>query len=705
MATSRRDFDQAQREWELATSLSGATHLELEEALFGKVRLLAEQGRTADLQELVAELSAGVHGALDGRRLLNARSLLATAQLRDKGTTAAVVELRNLQDEARRLQDPALEAGISLNLATALRRRGGVPEIDEAIQLFERSCALYEKDGHLPGLAQARAALGGTLREEGQVALAIEALTSSLRLRERLGNHRGAASVRGMLGLALADRGELGAATVELEAAARELRENHGLKQAAELFEARLELARARLGRREQLHFAPLEFDSSAQDPRIALALARAAALRGRREEGIAAARAAREAAEKRGWRRSSEEARFLLQEQNANEGAPSELPDAQLFAAIRQDHGAEETLLRIARELGRRGRRDRAARAWLALAHRSEDAERSGHARSAAEREFRACARGLSEAETERLKRSLLSLPDPRPADLERQVAGSPRRRESELQALLDIQARLVDQEDLPSLLGKIVECALEIAGGERGFLLLEEEGELVFDTALDSRRGEDIAAPEVEVSRSVVRRALEVGAPLRLSNATADPLLGAAPSVTALELRSILCTPFEVQQGLRGVIYLDHRLRTGAFGDRAEELLLHLAGQAALAIRQVRRVAEIRRLNEKLSRRVIDAEADLQSARRALEDAGLTKSHKSGLVGRSAGIQGVRALLERAAPSRLPVLIQGESPPAPWPLSERRGPQAPETRLRQRSGQRPWAAACPCPHRSSPS
>ena len=48
-----------------------------------------------------------------------------------------------------------------------------------------------------------------------------------------------------------------------------------------------------------------------------------------------------------------------------------------------------------------------------------------------------------------------------------------------------------------------------LGVTGAERGFLVLEEHGELRFDTALDSCRG-DIAQPEFEISGSVVRDAL---------------------------------------------------------------------------------------------------------------------------------------------------------------------------------------------------
>src|SRR5262249_58127639 len=172
--------------------------------------------------------------------------------------------------------------------------------------------------------------------------------------------------------------------------------------------------------------------------------------------------------------------------------------------------------------------------------------------------------------------------------------------------------------QQDLDALLGLTVEHALGVTGAERGFLVLEEHGELRFDTALDSCRG-DIAQPEFEISGSVVRDALAKMKPVRVSNAVDDPQLGHQTSVVSLELRSILCVPFEITRDLRGAIYVDHRLRKGAFDDRAERLCRLLADQAALAILQGKRLEEIRAPNRALERRAVEKELAPQKARRA--------------------------------------------------------------------------------------
>ena len=169
-------------------------------------------------------------------------------------------------------------------------------------------------------------------------------------------------------------------------------------------------------------------------------------------------------------------------------------------------------------------------------------------------------------------------------------------------------------------------------------------------------------MSAEDVTLSTSVVRDALDSMATRNVSNAVDDPLLGAAPSVVAADLRSILCAPFRASDELRGVVVVDHRLRTGAFGPRAERLLGLLADQAALAVVQFSRMEQIQSLNDRLAERVARQESDLAAARRALEARGLD-APGGGLVGSSPAMDRVRATLAKAAPSGLSILVRGAS------------------------------------------
>ncbi|MCC7012853.1 MAG: sigma 54-interacting transcriptional regulator [Planctomycetes bacterium] len=637
-------------------------------AALGKSRLLFDLGRDRDVLALCEELRQ----AQPAPRLLpRVAAMLRTTEAMSLFRGGEVVQAREILEEqladAQRAHDAAREAGLRINLATVERRAGELPR---ALEHFEHSAALYESAGSLPGLAQARAQFGSTLREVGELARAQPLLESALSIRERLGDRVGATNVRGMLGLLLADRGHARAAIEELERAASELRAS-GRSRVAVMLEARALETRARLGDRGKLSAGSAsEVDRAAEgDPRILSSRARALWLIGESRSALEHAKRAEALAKSLGLAALRQEAQFLLARLQGESAPPSPSAseslvddDVRVIALLSRAPFDAERASRLAQTLAARGRDDRAARLLLAIGARQSDAA-SKQAAERAEGLIAACSRGLSPGEQANFRRTLLALPDPWPEDF---VAHERRRSNAEeddmdVIGLLEINHRLLAQDDLRTLLGLIVEQALAVSGAQRGFLILEEDGELKVDTALDSRRG-DIDTPDVEVSGSVLREALASMKPRRVSNAVDDPQLRSAPSVIELELRSILCVPFEVQKGLRGVIYADHRLREGAFDARAERMLTYLADQAALAILQVRRLEEIRRLNRELGRAVVRKDSDLKTAAEALRRLNVP-APAGGLVGDSAPMREVRRLIERAASSKLTVLVSGPS------------------------------------------
>jgi len=637
------------------------------EALLCKAQLLFEARRQGELEALLADLKAAAPGALSTPVRNNLRAIEAMARFR-RGEIAGARELLLEQvADAGRAGHATRGASLELNLATVERRAG---DLDAALRHAGNAIRLYEEAGNLAGLAQARALRGGTLREAGRLREAEPELSQALALRERLGDRAGAAAVRGMLGLVNADRGHLRPAVEELERAAHEVRDG-GRSHDALLLEARAAEVRARLGLHAQDTGTSPEAARAAEgDPRVLIARARAAWLGGDLEVAREATARACALGESLGLASVAEEASFLAgllagsPVQETGSAARSLTGEDRALCSLLAKAPLDVPALRaLAAELEERGRDDRAARAWITLAARAQERTAENEAATRARALVEACSTATSAAERRRLEDALLGLPDPWPEDLVawRQRSSDTDQQETEVIELLEINHRLLAQEDLHSLLGAIVEQALAVSGAQRGFLVLEQDGVLSVDTALDSRRG-GIQESEVELSGSVLRQALETMQPVRVSNAIDDPLLGGAPSVIALELRSILCVPFRVDKTQRGVIYLDHRLREGAFDDRAERMLRLLADQAALAILQVRRLEEIRRLHRELSKRVVAVESDLKTARRELSEAGLPLT-AGGLVGSTDVMRAVRHLLERAAPSKLAVLVSGES------------------------------------------
>ena len=656
MALQQLRHDEALEEFSRALSMGLDAR---GEALTAQAATLLEHRRLEEVRSL-ATTALDEEGVppLPGSARRNLQMLVGLSDLYAGNIERARVGLLGVLQGCDPKGDRVVRAAASFNLATLERRAGSL----EAALDFARSAReLYGKAGHRSGWARAVSLCGGLQRDLGALIEAQTSLTRSLEVRERLGDVAGVAATRGTLALTLAARGHVAAAMAEARVALDQVR---ALAQPVqvEVLEATLTLLEARVGRSVDVS-APME----AVDPRSLVSRARAAWIRKDHGRAVELATAAEACSQSLGRDRPAAEARGILAALTESSRASDEAgPDGVVLAVVdRRRSGPGDADL--ARDLAERarggGRDDRAARLFLVVTALAPDLQSRQEARQEARMAFERCARGLVATEREALATCLLERPDPYPEDLDLLSSDSeePEDEDMDLLTLLDINRKLVDQEELPSLLGTIVDAALQVTGAERGFLALEEAGDLSLSLALHSRRG-SIDRPEVEVSQSILHEALQRGGSLRLSNAGSDPLLGDAPSVNALELRSILCHAFDVEPGLRGVIYLDNRVTDGLFDERAERLLALLADQAALAIRQVCRLDRIRDLNERLGREVEHRENDLRAARRALDEVGAT-TYVGGLVGASAPMRRIHDLLRRLAPSEITILVCGDS------------------------------------------
>ena len=188
----------------------------------------------------------------------------------------------------------------------------------------------------------------------------------------------------------------------------------------------------------------------------------------------------------------------------------------------------------------------------------------------------------------------------------------------ESRLRRLLRINKRLNSELRLPRLLEMVLDTVIELTDAERGFLLLEDEsGELDVKAArnIDQRT---LETEELALSRSIARQAATGGEPVVTIDAAGDDRFREALSVSDLHLRSVLAVPLVIKGRVAGTIYVDHRLRKGAFDQEDVRLVLDFAEQAAIALENARLLGELRRRErqvEALNRRL---EAELAGAAR---------------------------------------------------------------------------------------
>ncbi|HEX2659618.1 MAG TPA: sigma 54-interacting transcriptional regulator, partial [Polyangia bacterium] len=245
--------------------------------------------------------------------------------------------------------------------------------------------------------------------------------------------------------------------------------------------------------------------------------------------------------------------------------------------------------------------------------------------------------------------------------------------RNEGRLRRLLRINKRLNSELRLPRLLELILDTVIELTEAERGFVLLEDDkGELVVKAARNIDQ-QSLEGQTLDLSRSIARQAATGSGPIVTIDAAGDPRFREALSVSDRHLRSVLAVPLLIKGRAAGTIYVDNRLRRGAFGDDDVQLVLDFSEQAAIAIENARLLGELRRrerqietLNQRLERELAARKEELTGMKQELREnrgALAIRYDYRNIVGRTPRMMELFRLLDRLTDTSLPVVIQGES------------------------------------------
>ncbi len=242
-------------------------------------------------------------------------------------------------------------------------------------------------------------------------------------------------------------------------------------------------------------------------------------------------------------------------------------------------------------------------------------------------------------------------------------------------LMRLQEVVKAVNSEAHVDRLLALIMDHAMEIAGAERGFIMLEDGGRLKVRTArnLDQER---VLKPEFKISHSIAEETFQTGKPILTSNAREDPRFAGAGSVFDLKLTSVLCFPLRTKEKATGVIYLDNRFRAGQFTPEILSLLEMFGDQASIALENarlfeenVRAKEELLRVNRKLSEANRELSTRVREQEKELERAGLEGARAreprlyGSLLSRSDRMKEIFDLIDKVVESDVPVLIEGES------------------------------------------
>lgn len=191
-----------------------------------------------------------------------------------------------------------------------------------------------------------------------------------------------------------------------------------------------------------------------------------------------------------------------------------------------------------------------------------------------------------LFETEDESPYRAAYARPD---ADQARRLAKGLR----SLFLVTQRMGRLAPEEEVLEVVAEGVFTVFEKA--ENLIILLEVPGKEQFEPVLRRSRGRQQLIPGLDISRTIVRKAVEEKATLAASDVNRDLSLHPSESIVGLSLKSVLCAPLLSKDSVLGCLYLDNRQNQAEYDEIDAELVTIFANQAAGAIDNARLVDDL--------------------------------------------------------------------------------------------------------------
>jgi len=175
-----------------------------------------------------------------------------------------------------------------------------------------------------------------------------------------------------------------------------------------------------------------------------------------------------------------------------------------------------------------------------------------------------------------------------------------------------------------LNNLLANLMKIAIENAGAQKGFLILETEGNWFIEAegnvnendvkllqSIPIETEEEQTSPLL--SSAIVNYVARLKQNVILDDACHEGDFTNDPYVLATQAKSILCTPLVHQGQVSGILYLENDLTTSAFTEDRVELLNVLSSQAAISIENARLYEQLGEYNRTLEQKVEERTREL--------------------------------------------------------------------------------------------
>ncbi len=137
--------------------------------------------------------------------------------------------------------------------------------------------------------------------------------------------------------------------------------------------------------------------------------------------------------------------------------------------------------------------------------------------------------------------------------------------------------------EQDLKSLLDKILKVAFQLLAADNGVIFLMDDVGVLSPEAVLHRKPEQ---QEVMLSETVLKRVTETRQAVLTADAILDSRFSSSESIVAQGIRSAMAVPLLAKGELKGVLFIDTRERTNAFSEKDLKILSGVAAQAAIAL-----------------------------------------------------------------------------------------------------------------------
>jgi len=164
------------------------------------------------------------------------------------------------------------------------------------------------------------------------------------------------------------------------------------------------------------------------------------------------------------------------------------------------------------------------------------------------------------------------------------------------DLNAVMKASRAIASEIYFDDLLKTLTTLIIENAGAQRGFLLLEQDGQWLIQPSQEERA----------VAQSLIHYVARSQDTVILDNASEENQFTQDPHILAHHPKSILCVPLINQNRLIGIIYLENNLSTHVFTPQRVETVHLLGAQAAISLENAKLYADLAEYNRTLETKV---------------------------------------------------------------------------------------------------